>query len=101
MREGNTDILGNLVTDFLENSKNRPTYLEIFQNWEQVVGTDIANVIRPYRVVNSGAQRILVLQSNKGLSTELMHESQNILNTIHKFLNETCFSQLKIIQNDA
>jgi len=93
--------LGKVVDNILKNAKNKPAYLEMFSDWKIAVGENIASKSAPYKVINVGSKKILVIKSKKGYALELQHESQFILEKIHSFLKGHFFDQVKIIQMDA
>jgi hypothetical protein len=92
--------IGSISESLLKRSQI-PGYAAIFSDWNNIVGNDIGSISTPYKVVNIGAQKTLILKSKKGRSLELQHETQNILNKIHKFLGKVFFSQIRIIQVDV
>ena len=93
--------LSSVVDNMLKNSENKPAYLGIFSNWEGAVGKNIASKSAPYKVVNAGNKKVLIIKSKKGCALELQHESPVVLEKIRQFLKGHFFDQIKIIQMDV
>ena len=93
--------IGDIGSNILARAGKSPSYIEIFSDWKQVVGEEIAEMSSPHKVITNGNNKVLILKSQKGKAVELQHESQKILKKVHDFLGNIYFSQLKIIQIDT
>jgi hypothetical protein len=82
----------------LENDGNKPDYLEIFSNWEMIVGKSFAAICVPYKVINIGKDKVLILKTIKGRGLEIQHETCKILKLVHNFLKKDTFAQIRVIQ---
>ena len=99
--QSNISSIGSIASKILEESHGKPTYLNLFAQWSEVVGRNLADICAPQKVMSQGNRKILVLKTKKGCSLEVQHESEKILRTINKFLGKDVFDNLVIFQMDV
>ncbi|MBR1734205.1 MAG: DUF721 domain-containing protein [Alphaproteobacteria bacterium] len=92
--------IGDIADIFIKKNIRKPTYANLFTNWNVVVGSELASKAVPFKIMTQGDQKILVLKSKKGCSTEIQHCSLKILENVNHFLGESVFSFIKVIQMD-
>jgi hypothetical protein len=90
-----------IAENLLEKIANKPDYQEIFLDWEKVVGKNTASVCAPYKAINLGKDKILVLRTINGRGLEVAHDACRILESVNGFLKKKTFSQIKVIQTEA
>jgi hypothetical protein len=98
--KNNAEKLSDIIDKILQQSHHKPKYLEIFSNWSAVVGTCIASISAPYKIVTAAGKKILIIKCKKGCSVELQHESCKIINKIELFFGNRVFDQIRVIQID-
>ena len=93
--------IGDIGNSILAKIAPPPTYIDVFLDWERVVGSEISEISSPHKILTNGSNKVLVIKVKKGKAVELQHESRRILEKVHNFLDgATVFSHLKIIQMD-
>ncbi|MDR1551388.1 MAG: DUF721 domain-containing protein [Holosporaceae bacterium] len=84
----------------IQNFPGVPNYLDIFLNWDRIIGEKFSSVCKPLKVVNIGKNKILVLKTIRGRGLEIQHMAIEILLLLNTFLNNKTFSQIKVVQTD-
>ncbi|MDR0632328.1 MAG: DUF721 domain-containing protein [Holosporaceae bacterium] len=92
--------IARIAKDLIQKTVNKPDYLEIFSNWNEIVGEQFSTICLPYKAVNLGKDKILILKTIRGRGLEVQHEACKILDLVNNFLKKKTFSQIKIIQMD-
>jgi hypothetical protein len=90
--------IANIAEQLIERNENKPDYLKIFSHWNAIVGEDIASVCVPYKAINLGKDKVLILKAAKGRGLEIQHETCKILDRVHSFLKKNTFSHIRVIQ---
>ena len=99
--QSNISTLGSIASEIFEKTRGKPNYLDLFTYWSEVVGENFAEMCAPQTVTSQGNQKILVLNTKKGCSLEVQHESEKILRAINGFLKNDVFDSLVILQMDV
>jgi hypothetical protein len=90
-----------IMKKLTEKIVNKPDYLEIFLEWEKIVGKELASICAPLKSTNIGKDKALVLKTVKGRGLEVQHEAYKILDLVNSFLKKETFSQIKVVQTES
>jgi hypothetical protein len=93
--------IADIAQNIIKKNAHKPDYLEIFSNWKEVVGEYTASICMPYKAVNIGEEKMLVLKTIKGHGLQIQHEACKILASINKFLRRKTFSQIRVVQMET
>jgi hypothetical protein len=93
--------VSDISDDLIKKISGKPDYLEIFSNWKNIVGEEIASICEPHKATNRGSDKILILRTVKGRGLEVQHEACKILDLVNAFLKKKTFSQIKAIQTES
>jgi hypothetical protein len=98
-RESITSV-ASVADGILQRFRNKPDYLEIFMNWERVVGKDLASICAPHKAINFGADKVLILKTTNVHFLDIQYDACRILDAVNAFLQKKTFSQIRVIQKE-
>lgn len=97
-----TKMLGTVALAMLNPAMRKKTGLniEIFNNWQHIVGTDIAKLCLPVKLKWNGNSKIasLLLSAFGGNATIVMHYNLEIIEKVNRFFGYYAIDKIKITQ---
>ncbi len=89
----NAGILGNAA--FLRAGFRDPT---LVLHWEEIVGTDVARIAQPLRMVEGVAGGVLTLKADPAAALFLQHESRSLCERINAYLGRSAVHRVRFVQ---
>ena len=89
--------IGNVLQK-LSNAELPTPQMDLFSNWEEIVGKEISEIVRPHKVGKFRDINILILKAQACCAVEIQHDSLHILNLVNKYFRKKIFSVVRVVQ---
>lgn len=90
--------VGTIAENLLSKADRNP-FVEVFTNWRDIVGEEIADVLTPYKITTIIGRNLLVLKANDGCPAELQHQSMQIIDLLNQHFKSKIFSVVRVIKD--
>lgn len=87
------------IAENLISKADRNPFVEVFADWRDIVGAEIADILTPYKVTTILGRNLLVLKANDGCMTELQHQSMQIIDLLNQHFKSKIFSVIRVIKD--
>ena len=98
-REKRVRGLAYIVETLIKESNLSPTISDVFVKWGEIIGEDFAQCIEPHKVIKMNNQNILIVRATDCCTTEIQHDSLQIIEKLNKYFNKNIFSAIRVIQS--
>ncbi len=97
IRERNVRELSNIVETLIQESDLNPTISDVFVKWNEIIGESIAQYVEPHKVVKMNGFNILIVRAKNCCTTEIQHDSLQIIEKLNEYFKKDFFSAIRII----
>jgi len=90
--------IGSIISDVIKdlNLKNKLSVSNIFNHWEEIVGTEISRKAKPKKI---NRNTLFISVTNSTWANELSLMSNQLINKINLFIGEEVVKNIKFKQN--
>ncbi len=89
--------LSNIAEALIEESNLNPTISDIFVNWDEIIGENLAQYVEPHKVIKMNGFNILIVQAKNCCAMEIQHDSLQIIEKLNEYLKQDFFSAIRVI----
>ncbi len=90
--------LSNIAESLIKESNLNPTVSDVFVRWDRIVGERLAQYVEPHKVVKMNGSNVLIVKSKNCCSTEIQHDSLQLIEKLNNYFQSDFFSVVRVIQ---
>ena len=90
--------LSNIAESLIKESNLSPTVSDVFANWDEIVGKELASCVEPQKIIKMNGSNILIVKSKNCCATEIQHDSLLIIDKLNNYFQNNVFSVVRVIQ---
>ncbi len=91
------DVMAKIVTN-IDNGKNN---INIYKDWEKIIGTEFAKYLTPVKIQNNNDKKILILRCANGASITMNYAQNEIIERVNHYLGKDKINGIKLLPEKA